>query len=86
MFCRLQQAFTIAPMLLHFDPDKPIRLETDSFGFMIVGILSQPVDQAVPKVPETAPTPGKKVLQDWHSAAFWLRTMAPVECNYIVGN
>jgi hypothetical protein len=83
---RLQQAFTTALVLVHFDPDKLIRLETDSSSFAIVGILSHSVDQARPKVPETAPTPGKNVAQDWHPVAFWSRTMAPAERNYTDGD
>jgi hypothetical protein len=83
-FCSLQQAFTTAPVLVHFDPDKPMWLETNLFGFAIAGILPQPVDQAVPKVPKMAPTPGKKVAQDWHPLAFWSRTMVPAERNYTV--
>jgi hypothetical protein len=69
-FWRLQQAFTTAPVLVHFDPNEPFWLETDSSGFAIAGILSQPVDQACLKAPETAPTPGKKVAQGQYPVAF----------------
>ena len=41
-FNELKTAFTTAPILRHFDPDLPIRLETDSSGFALAGILSQP--------------------------------------------
>ncbi len=85
-FHRLQEAFTTTPVLVHFDLDKPIWLETDSSGFAIAGILSQPVDRAVPKVSEKVLTPGKKVAQDWHPVAFWSHTMAPAERNYTVGD
>jgi hypothetical protein len=44
VFRRLQQAFIEAPVLIHFDPNKPICLETDSSGFAIAGIISQLVD------------------------------------------
>ena len=47
-FKRLKNAFSSAPVLRHFDPNKPIRVETDASGFAIAGILSQPGD----------PTPG----------------------------
>ncbi len=60
-FCRPQQAFTTALMLVHFDLDKPIQLEANSSGFVIAGIMSQPVAQARPKVLKKAPTPGMKV-------------------------
>src|SRR5437016_1392283 len=41
-FRRLKAAFSMAPMLQHFDPEKPIRIEIDASGFAIAGILSQP--------------------------------------------
>jgi hypothetical protein len=86
IFRRLQQAFTTTPVLVHFDPDKPIRLETDLSGFAIAGIMFQPVDQNYRKAPKGAPTPVKKVVRDWHPVAFWSRTMAPAERNYTVGD
>jgi hypothetical protein len=41
-FQRLRSKFTKAPVLAHFDYEKPIRLETDASGFAIAGIISQP--------------------------------------------
>jgi hypothetical protein len=73
-------------VLVHFDLDKSFWLETDSSSFAIAGILSQLVDQARSKAPKKALTLGKKVKQDWHPVAFWLRTMAPTERNYIAGD
>jgi alpha-D-ribose 1-methylphosphonate 5-triphosphate synthase subunit PhnH len=75
VFWRLQQAFTTALTLVHFDLDKPIWLDTDLSSFAIAGILSLLVEQAYPKAPKKAPTPGKKVALDWHPVAFWLQTM-----------
>ena len=40
-FRRLRVAFTEAPLLLHFDPELPIRVETDASAFALAGILSQ---------------------------------------------
>ena len=40
-FRKLKAAFAATPMLQHFDPAKPIRLETDASGFAIAGILNQ---------------------------------------------
>ncbi len=40
-FWRLQSKFTKAPVLAHFDYERPIRLETDASGFAITGIISQ---------------------------------------------
>jgi len=40
-FRNLKKAFTEAPILQHFDPAKPIILQTDASGFAIAGILNQ---------------------------------------------
>jgi hypothetical protein len=39
-FRDLMKAFTDAPILQHFDPAKPIILQTDASGFAIAGILN----------------------------------------------
>ena len=41
-FQTLNEAFTKAPLLLHFDLEKPIQLETDASVVAIARILSQP--------------------------------------------
>ena len=40
-FAQLKRAFTTAPILQHFDPEKPIVLQTDASGFAIAGIINQ---------------------------------------------
>ncbi|KAF4301954.1 hypothetical protein GTA08_BOTSDO10282 [Botryosphaeria dothidea] len=40
-FNQLQAAFTSAPILVHFDPEKEIWVETDASDFVSAGILSQ---------------------------------------------
>ena len=40
-FTRLKQAFTKAPILSHFDPERYIRIETNAFSYTIYGVLSQ---------------------------------------------
>jgi len=40
-FQKLKKAFTDAPILQHFDLQKPIILQTDASGFAIAGILNQ---------------------------------------------
>ena len=40
-FERLKQAFQEAPLLRHFDPKLPIRVETDASRFAMAAILSQ---------------------------------------------
>lgn len=43
----LKEYFTSAPVLAHFDFDRPITLETDSSDYVSAGILSQPDDNDV---------------------------------------
>jgi hypothetical protein len=40
-FWKLQRTFTEVPILRHFEPAKPILLQTDTSGFVIAGILNQ---------------------------------------------
>jgi hypothetical protein len=40
-FRKLKRTFTEAPILQHFDPVKPIILQTDASGFAIAGILNE---------------------------------------------
>jgi hypothetical protein len=40
-FKLLKPFFTRAPMLIHFNPNRPIKIETDILEFAITGILSQ---------------------------------------------
>jgi len=68
-FRRLREAFVTAPVLRHFDPKKPIRIETDASGFALAGIISQQDD----------PT---STRSHWHPVAFWSRKMTSVERNY----
>src|SRR5437868_5503636 len=38
-FRKLKATFATAPVLQHFDPEKPIRIETDASGFAVAAIL-----------------------------------------------
>ena len=40
-FTKLRQAFFKAPILHHFDPERHIRIETDTSSYAIGGVLSQ---------------------------------------------
>ena len=40
-FSQLREAFTKAPILYHFNPERYIRIETDASAYAIGGILSQ---------------------------------------------
>lgn len=46
-FQRLKTAFTTAPILMQFDPDRRTRVETDSSGWATGGVLSQYDDNGV---------------------------------------
>jgi hypothetical protein len=46
-FEELKEAFTSAPILRHFDPDRPIVVETDASDFVSGGVLSQPDEEGV---------------------------------------
>jgi RNase H-like domain found in reverse transcriptase/Reverse transcriptase (RNA-dependent DNA polymerase)/Integrase zinc binding domain/Chromo (CHRromatin Organisation MOdifier) domain/Integrase core domain len=48
-FQKLKRAFMEAPILQHFDPERPITLQTDASGFAIAGILNQEDDDGVLK-------------------------------------
>jgi hypothetical protein len=41
-FRQLKTAFTTAPVLAHFQPDKPSTIETDASDFAIAAVISQP--------------------------------------------
>jgi hypothetical protein len=71
-FDKLRDAFVNAPVLIHFDPTKPIRLETDASGFAIAAILSQPGEWPV--------KPGER--PNWHPVAFFSRKLDAAEMNY----
>jgi hypothetical protein len=70
-FVKLIEAFTTAPMLVHFDPQKPIRVETDASGFAIAAILTQLVTLM-----------GAASQAQWHPVAFYSRKMIPAETRY----
>ena len=40
-FTQLRQAFTKAPILQHFDPERHIQIETNASSYAIGGVLSQ---------------------------------------------
>jgi hypothetical protein len=74
-----------APVLRTFDPDLPITIFTDSFGFAIGGWLGQPDSNDV-----IAPAEGggevleNKALNKLRPVVFWSRKMTPAECRYPV--
>jgi hypothetical protein len=68
-FRTLCAAFTRAPVLVHYDPAAPIKVETDASNFACSGILSQ-----LQSIRDENP--------QWHPVAFWSRKFIPAEQNY----
>jgi hypothetical protein len=70
-FDALKKAFTTAPMLAHFHPERRIKLETDASVIGLAGTLSQWVPDT------TEPKNG-----EWHPVAFFSKKLEPAEQNY----
>jgi len=68
-FEKLKSRFLEAPVLTHFRPDQPIRLETDASGFAVSGIISQPCIEKDQKV-------------QYRPIAFYSRKLIAAEKNY----
>ena len=75
-FQTLKEAFTKALLLLHFDFQKPIQLETDASAVAIARILSQP------KTYPIASEERSRRQNQWHSVAFWGKILNDAERNY----
>src|SRR5882672_5063221 len=65
-FGALKHAFTMAPILVHFNPDNPIVVETDTSYYVVAAIISQ-----------ISPDAG-----DIHPITFYSHSMQPAELNY----
>jgi len=70
-FNALKKAFTSAGVLVHFDPSKPIMLETDASGFAIGAVLSQQHTDI-----------NNPANRHWKPVAYFSRKMIPAENNY----
>ena len=66
-FIELRQAFLIAPILYHSDPNCHIQIKTDVSGYAIGGILTQLTSDN---------------LGRWHPVAFFSHKMIPAETRY----
>jgi hypothetical protein len=88
LFQHLREAFTTAPVLVLFDPAKPIRLETHASGYAIAGIISQQADDTRdgPEGAGRGKGKGRAGKGHWHPVAFWSRSMASAKRNYTVGD
>jgi hypothetical protein len=84
-FRQLKTAFTSAPVLIHFNPAKPIRLETDASDYAIAGVTSQQAKGVQEATEGLSNRTERGAKGYWHPVAFWSRSMSPAERNYTVG-
>jgi hypothetical protein len=68
VFENLKTAFTIVPILRHFDPILRILVKTDISGFAITGMISQLF--------------GERAEARWHPVTFYSRKMTDIETRY----
>ncbi len=83
-FIHLRKAFTEAPILRHFDPERHIRIEIDASEYAIGGVLSQMTsDQhSSGHVTHEDPNSPKSEIGQWHPIAFFFQKMIPAETRY----
>ena len=72
-FRTLRESFTKAPVLRHFEPELPLRVECDASTIGIAAILSQ----------QSGEDPAQR---HWHPIAFYSRKLSVHEANYGVGD
>ncbi len=85
-FTRLRQAFTEAPILHHFDPERHIRIETDASGYAIGGMFSQLTSDHFPSESYENFSSKSSDVGQWHPVAFFSRKMIPTETRYETHN
>ena len=73
-FNHLRLTFTKAPILWYFDPEYHIRMEIDTLGYAIGGMLSQLTSETNSNSIVT-----KTNLGQWHLVAFFSRKMISTE-------
>ena len=94
-FNQLRQAFTKAPIFRHIDPKCHIWIETNAFGYVISGVLSQLTSD---QVTFDQVTSGSKLnsakskvstkfdSNQWYPVAYFSRKMMPAEIQYKTQN
>ena len=75
VFNQLRQAFTEVSILQHFDPECHIRIETDTLGYTIGGVLSQLTSDHLTSDQD-----------QWHLVAYFLKKMILAETKYETHN
>jgi hypothetical protein len=70
LFRQIKIAFTSAPVLVHLDLAKPIRLETYASGYAIVGIISQQAREVQEATEGPSDRKERAAKGHWHPVAF----------------
>jgi len=73
-FMNLKHAFSQPPVLIHFDPSKKIRVETDASKFAVTGSISQQIES------------DNGTKKHWHPVAFWSCKLTGAEWHYTTYN
>ncbi len=88
-FIHLQKAFTEDPILMYFDPERHIWIETDALGYAIGWVLSQMTSDHSGQLTSNHvthknlnPISSKSEIGQWYLVAFFFRKMIPVETWY----
>lgn len=84
-FIKLKKALVSAPVLMTFDPNKPVYVYTDSSAYAIGGWIGQPAKDG-----EEIPSPLPKLVREWQQVpklrpiCYFSRKMKPAEMAYPV--
>ncbi len=92
-FIYLWKAFSEALILRHFDPERHIRIETNTLRYAISGVLSQMISDHLDQLSSDYvthknldPISSKSEIGQWHSIAFFSQKMIPAETWYETHN
>ncbi len=85
-FAELCDSFRMAPVLAHFDPARPIYLETDASCLAIAGSIKQQQDDACDSAAGSACIRAPFDKGHLLPVAFWSQSISPAELCYSVGD
>ncbi|EPQ27719.1 uncharacterized protein PFL1_06886 [Pseudozyma flocculosa PF-1] len=85
-FNGLKKAFTTAPILTHWSPDRFTVVETDASDWVCAAVLSQwvPKDAAAAAADKAGAAQPSSKTHTLHPVAFWSRKMTDTEHNYAI--
>ena len=87
-FDRLKIAFSEGPVLRHYDPELPIKLDTDASKYAMAAVLFQkfPIPDNAGRDPGPLRTDPAGGTSAWHPIAYWSRQLVDAELNYGIGD